>query len=435
MINAPTDHNNSADAENQAEIDEQVKALCSRARTASEQVAGITTEDKFNLLTHIATSLANNKGDILAANARDVEAAEANGMSSVLIERLQLDEKGLLDIIDSVNAVRDLPDPVGVITDMRYMPSGIQVGKMRVPIGVVGVIYESRPNVTVDSAVLNLKAGNACILRGGKDAQHSNALLLELLRDELQNYGLEPSCLQAPPSSEHDFVWRMLSQSGNLDLIIPRGGRALIKSVLEHSQIPVLKHLDGNCHVYIDADADLYKAATIVINAKTRRYGVCNALESLLVHADVAEQFFRLTIESLQLQGVELRGCARTRSLQTHITEATEEDYYTEYLAPILSIKIIDSNDDAIQHINHYGSHHTDAIVTENYSNGRNFLRFVDSSSVLWNASTAFADGGEFGLGAEIGISTDKLHARGPVGIEGLTSEKYVVLGNGEVRP
>ena len=430
-----TDRKNLADSDNLAEIDQQVRDLCSSARMASEQVAGLTTDDKYNLLSHIAKSLDENRAEILAANARDVEAAEANGMSSVLIDRLQLDDKSIWGIINSVNAVRDLPDPVGVITDMRYMPSGIQVGKMRVPIGVVGVIYESRPNVTVDSAVLNLKAGNACILRGGKDAQHSNALLLELLRREFQNYGLEPSCLQAPPSLEHDFIWRMLAQPNNLDLIIPRGGRALIKSVLEHSQVPVLKHLDGNCHVYIDADADLYKAATIVINSKTRRYGVCNALESLLVHADVVEQFFRLTIESLQLQGVELRGCDRTRSVQTNITEATEEDYYTEYLAPILSIKIVDSNDEAIEHINRYGSHHTDAIVTENYSNGRNFLRFVDSSSVLWNASTAFADGGEFGLGAEIGISTDKLHARGPVGIEGLTSEKYVVLGNGEVRP
>ena len=435
MTTTNTDRKNLADADNRAEIDQQVRELCSSARMASEQVAGLTTDDKYNLLAQIAKSLDENKAEILAANARDVEAAEANGLSSALIERLQLDEKSLWGITNSVNAVRDLPDPVGVITDMRYMPSGIQVGKMRVPIGVVGVIYESRPNVTVDSAVLNLKAGNACILRGGKDAQHSNALLLELLRRELQKYGLDPSCLQAPPSLEHDFVQRMLAQPDSLDLIIPRGGRALIESVLEHSRVPVLKHLDGNCHIYIDADADLYKAATIVINAKTRRYGVCNALESLLVHADVVEQFFRLTIESLQLQGVELRGCDRTRSVQTNITEATEEDYYTEYLAPILSIKIVDSNDEAIEHINRYGSHHTDAIVTENYSNGRNFLRFVDSSSVLWNASTAFADGSEFGLGAEIGISTDKLHARGPVGIEGLTSEKYVVLGNGEVRP
>ena len=434
MTTIATEHSNPADTESWAEIDEQAQALCSGARIASEQVAALTIEDKSNLLNHIATSLAKNKDHILAANAQDIAAAAANDMPSAFVERLQLDEKSLMGIINSVNAVRDLPDPVGVITDMRYMPSGIQVGKMRVPIGVVGVIYESRPNVTVDSAVLNLKAGNACILRGGKDARHCNALLLELLRTELQNYGLDANCLQAPPSLEHDFVWRMLARPGNLDLVIPRGGRELIKSVLEHSRVPVLKHLDGNCHIYVDAYAQLYKAAAIVINAKTRRYGVCNALESLLVHAEVAEQFFSLTVESLQLQGVELRGCERTRSMQANIAAATEEDYYTEYLAPILSVKIVDSNDEAIEHINRYSSHHTDAIVTENYSNGRNFLRFVDSSTVLWNASTAFADGAEFGLGAEIGISTDKLHARGPVGIEGLTSEKYVVLGNGEIR-
>ena len=434
MATASTDQNNLADKERELEIDAQVKALCSGVRMASQRVAALNSEDKYNLLNNIAKSLAEHQDDILAANAQDVAIAEANGMTSALLERLQLDEQSLLGIINSVKAVRDLPDPVGTMTDLRYMPSGIQVGKMRVPIGVVGVIYESRPNVTVDSAVLNLKAGNACILRGGKDARHCNAVLLELLRDELQKYGLDANCLQAPPSSEHDFIWRLLAQPEGLDLVIPRGGRALIESVLEHSRVPVLKHLDGNCHVYIDSDADLYKASTIAINAKTRRYGVCNAMESLLVHADVAEQFFHLTIESLQLQGVELRGCPRTCSLQNNITMALEEDYYTEYLAPILSIKIVDSNDDAIEHINRYGSRHTDAIVTENYSNGRNFLRFVDSSTVLWNASTAFADGGEFGLGAEIGISTDKLHARGPVGIEGLTSEKYVVLGNGEVR-
>ena len=435
MITKPQFNDNPEDLDSWPEIDEQVKILCSGARVASQLVSSLNSADKSQLLNNIAASLTKHKGDILAANTLDMDAAEANGMSGALLERLQLDDRGIQGMINAVNAVNDLPDPVGSITDMRYMPSGIQVGKMRMPLGVVGVIYESRPNVTIDSAVLNLKAGNACILKGSRDARRCNTLLLELMRAELQNYGLDPNCLQAPPSLEHIFVRRMLSKSDNLDLVIPRGGRELIESVVEHSRVPVLKHLDGNCHVYVDAYADLYKAASIVINGKTRRYGVCNALESLLVHSDIAEAFFTLIVESLQLQGVELRGCARTRSLQPNIIEATEEDYYTEYLGPTLSIKIIDSTDDAIDHINHYGSHHTDAIVTENYSDGRNFLRFVDSSSVLWNASTAFADGSEFGLGAEIGISTDKLHSRGPVGIEGLTSEKYIALGNGEIRP
>ena len=422
-------------AERTAELDEQISALSSRARLAAQQTAALTGYDKSVILANIASSLERHKSAIIAANAQDVEAAQAQGMSSALIDRLQVNDNTINGIINSINAVRALPDPIGVISDLKYMPSSIQVGKMRVPIGVVGVIYESRPNVTVDSAVLNIKAGNAAILRGGRDAAHSNALLLELLRTELQNYGVDPNCLQAPPSMEHDFIWRMLAQPANLDLVIPRGGRALIESVLEHSRVPVLKHLDGNCHVYVDAHADPYKASAIVINAKTRRYGVCNAMESLLIHADVVEQLFELIIEPLQLQGVELRGCPRTCRYHDSIVAASEDDYYSEYLAPILSIKIVNSADEAIEHINHYGSHHTDAIVTESYSNGRNFLRFVDSSSVLWNASTAFADGAEFGLGAEIGISTDKLHARGPVGLDGLTSEKFVVLGNGETRP
>ena len=421
-------------AQQQDDIDKLVTELCSQARQAAAQAALLTGEDKLTLLNNIAKALETNKTSILAANEQDVRLARDNKQPEHLIDRLLLDDDRVDQLANSVRKVAALPDIIADISDFKLQHSGIYVGTMRVPIGVIAIIYEARPNVTIDCAVLNLKAGNATILRGGREAWNSNSCLLDIVRNQLDKFGVDPNCVQAPPSAQHELVWRLISDVNNVDLIIPRGSRKLIESVMEHTKVPVLKHLDGNCHVYVDDQADLYQARAIIINAKTRRYSVCNALESLLLHADIAEPLLKVLLPELELYKVEVRGCQRTCSLFEDLVQADEDDFYTEYLAPMLSVKIVNDVHEAIDHINHYGSHHSDCIVTENYSNGQKFIRMVDSSSVLWNASTAFADGEQYGLGAEIGISTDKLHARGPVGLKGLTSEKYVVYGNGETR-
>ena len=421
-------------AQQQDDIDKLVTELCSQARQAAAQAALLTGEDKLTLLNNIAKALEANKASIVAANEQDVRLARANKQPEHLIDRLLLDGDRVDQLANSVRKVAALPDIIADISNFKLQHSGIYVGTMRVPIGVIAIIYEARPNVTIDCAVLNLKAGNATILRGGREAWNSNSCLLDIVRNQLDKFGVDPNCVQAPPSAQHELVWRLISDANNVDLIIPRGSRKLIESVMEHTKVPVLKHLDGNCHVYVDDQADLYQARAIIINAKTRRYSVCNALESLLLHADIAEPLLKVLLPELELYKVEVRGCQRTCSLFEDLVQADEDDFYTEYLAPMLSVKIVNDVHEAIDHINHYGSHHSDCIVTENYSNGQKFIRMVDSSSVLWNASTAFADGEQYGLGAEIGISTDKLHARGPVGLKGLTSEKYVVYGNGETR-
>ena len=424
----------SAQHQQQDETDKLVSELCSRARSAAKQAAVMNGADKLNLLENIARAIETNKASILAANKKDVDLARANNLSKHLLDRLVMDDLRIGHLVSTVRKVAALPDPIGSIDNIQLQDSGIYVGTMRVPIGIIAIIYEARPNITIDCAVLNLKAGNATILRGGREAWHSNSILLDIVRTELDLIGVDPNCVQAPPSMNHELIWRLISSVGNVDLIIPRGGRKLIDSVLDYSKVPVLKHLDGNCHVYVDDQADIYKAVAIIINSKTRRYGVCNALESLLLHADMAESLLSELLPELKMREVEVRGCQRTCNLVEGMPQASEDDFYTEYLAPILSIKIVNSVHEAIDHINRYGSNHSDCIITENYSSGQKFIRMVDSSSVLWNASTVFADGEQYGLGTEIGISTDKLHARGPVGLKGLTSEKYVVYGNGETR-
>lgn len=355
-----------------------------------------------------------------------------------MLDRLALTDARIDTMIEGCRQVAGLPDPVGTITDMAYQPSGIQVGQMRVPLGVIGIIYESRPNVTIDAAALCLKSGNAAILRGGSEALHSNQALAAIIQAGLEQAGLPREAVQVVPTTDRAAVGALLRMPQYVDVIVPRGGKGLIERVSNESQIPVIKHLDGVCHVYVDGGADLDKALAVAVNAKTQRYGTCNTMETLLVHADRAEAFLPRLAAALGEHQVSLRGCARTRAIladrAADIAEASEDDWVAEYLGPILAIRVVDDLDAAIDHINTYGSHHTDSIVTEDYTRARRFLRAVDSSSVMVNASTRFADGFEYGLGAEIGISTDKLHARGPVGLHGLTTLKYVVFGDGHVR-
>ena len=407
-------------------------ALSRAARDASRVVARAESAVKNSALLRFAQLLRERQADILSANAEDMKDAKSAGLSDALLDRLELTSERLEAAARGMEEIAALPDPVGAVDDMRARPSGIQVGKMRVPLGVILIIYESRPNVTADAAALAFKAGNAAILRGGKEAARSNRAIGRAFADALRENNLPETATQVAPPSR-DIVGLLLGDSQNIDLVIPRGGRGLIERVANEAKMPVLKHLDGNCHVYVDENADLEMARRIVVNAKTRRYGVCSAMESLLVHRSVAEKFLPLIAADLGAKGVELRGCEKTRSL-IGCAAATEEDFFAEYLAPIASVKITDSLEDAAAHINHYGSGHTDAIVSNNLRAARKFLREVDSASVMVNASTAFADGGEYGLGAEVGISTDKFHARGPVGLEGLTTQKFIVLGDGQVR-
>ncbi|ENY9731280.1 glutamate-5-semialdehyde dehydrogenase [Pseudomonas aeruginosa] len=405
------------------------------ARAASRLLARAATAQKNRALLAAADALDAARAELSHANEQDLAAGRANGLEPAMLDRLALTPARIDDMIEGLRQVATLPDPIGEIRDMRYVPSGIQIGKMRVPLGVVGIIYESRPNVTIDAASLCLKSGNATILRGGSEAIHSNQAIARCIQQGLAEAGLPAAAVQVVETTDRAAVGALISMPEYVDVIVPRGGKGLIERISREAKVPVIKHLDGICHVYIDVAADLDKAIRVADNAKTQRYAPCNTMETLLVHAGIAEQVLPPLTTIYREKGVELRGDAATRALLgADVLEATEEDWRTEYNAPILSIRIVDGLDAAIEHINTYGSQHTDAIITENFSDARRFLAEVDSASVMVNASTRFADGFEYGLGAEIGISTDKLHARGPVGLEGLTSEKYVVFGDGHVR-
>jgi glutamate-5-semialdehyde dehydrogenase len=404
------------------------------AREASREMAKASTAAKNTALLAMAASIRAGRENLLAANAADLEEAKAAGLDAAMIDRLTLSAKGVETMAQGLEQVAALADPVGEITDLKRRPTGIQVGKMRVPLGVVGIIYEARPNVTADAAALCLKSGNAAILRGGKEAIRSNQAIAACVREGLKAAGLPETAVQVLETTDRAAVGHLVTMPQYVDVIVPRGGKGLIERISQEARVPVIKHLDGNCHVYIDADADPDKALRIVENAKTQRLGTCNTAESLLVAREVSETLLPEIAAMLQAKGVEIRGCPETLSLVPGAKAATEEDYYTEYLAAIISVKVVDGLEAAIAHINKYSSAHTEAIVTENYTAALRFLREVDSSSVMVNASTRFADGFEYGLGAEIGISTDKFHARGPVGLEGLTSQKWIVLGDGEVR-
>ncbi len=405
-----------------------------QAREASRAMAKADTRTKNQALNAIADMILRQQDKILAANQQDLAQAKANGLDSAMLDRLTLTEKSVHGMAEGLSQIAALADPIGEIRDLKYRPSGIQVGKMRVPLGVIGIIYEARPNVTVDAVGLCIKSGNATILRGGSEAIHCNQVLANIVQQGLQIAGLPSAAVQVIETTDRAAVGAMITMKQYVDVIVPRGGKSLIERISNEATIPVIKHLDGNCHVYIDDEADLDKALRIVENSKTQRLGTCNTAESLLVAASIAERALPLIGKMLLDKGMEIRGCEQTRQWLPQAKAATEQDYYTEYLDAIISCKVIAGLDAAIAHINQYSSQHTESIVTENYSKARRFLREVDSSSVMVNASTRFADGFEYGLGAEIGISTDKLHARGPVGLEGLTSEKYIVLGDGQVR-
>ena len=422
--------------DNSANIQNYLLELGQLARQASKTLAMATRGQKDAALLAIAEQLENSIPALLSANQKDMQAGREKGLDAALLDRLELTEKGIAAMAEGCRQVAALPDPVGEMDQFSYRPSGIQVGKMRVPLGVIGIIYESRPNVTVDAAALCLKSGNATLLRGGSEAINSNLAIAECIKTALQQSGLPAACVQIIETTDREAVGSLISMPEYVDVIVPRGGKSLIKRISQQATVPVIKHLDGICHVYIDKDADLQKAHDIALNAKTHRYGVCNAMETLLVDKAVAAAVLPDLAIAYLNAGVELRGCADTRKLlpSMDIVAASDDDWDTEYLAPILAIRVVDDFDQAVQHIAQHGSAHTDSIVTENYSTGRQFLRQVDSSSVMINASTRFADGFEYGLGAEIGISTDKLHARGPVGLLGLTSQKYVVFGDGHIR-
>ena len=405
-----------------------------RAREASRLLARAETAAKNQALLAIATDLDHHQDQLMAANRLDLEAGAAKGLDAALLDRLELTAGRIDAMIAGVREIAALADPVGAIFDLNYRPSGIQVGRMRVPLGVVGIIYESRPNVTADAAALCLKSGNATVLRGGSEAIHSNQAIAACLQRGLEAAGLPADGVQVVATTDRAAVGALITMPEYVDVIIPRGGKGLIERISREARVPVIKHLDGICHVYIDDKADPAKALPIVMNAKTQRYGTCNTMETLLVAEGIAPDLLPLLAAPLLEKGVELRGCPRSCQLVPQALAATPRDWDTEYLAPILSIRVVSGLDEAMAHIARHGSQHTDAIVTEDYSRARRFLREVDSSSVMVNASTRFADGFEYGLGAEIGISTDKFHARGPVGLEGLTSVKFIVLGNGEVR-
>jgi len=416
------------------DIEQYMQQVGQQARDASRAIARADSNAKNEALRTIATSIRRNSTVLLAANQKDLAAARTAGLELAMIDRLTLSEKGIASMADGVEQIAALPDPVGEITDLKFRPSGIQVGKMRVPLGVIGIIYEARPNVTADAAALCLKSGNAAILRGGSEAIYSNRAIAALVQEGLTVAGLPANVVQVIDTIDRAAVGHLITMREFVDVIVPRGGKGLISRLLAESRVPMIQHLDGNCHVYLDNEADVDKALRIVENSKTQRYGTCNTAESLLVARSVAARLLPPVAAMLTANGVEIRGCAETRALVNEAKAASEEDYATEFLAPIISVKVVAGLDEAIEHINRYGSHHTETIVSENYTKAMRFLREVDSASVMVNASTRFADGFEYGLGAEIGISTDKIHARGPVGLEGLTSQKWIVLGNGQVR-
>jgi glutamate-5-semialdehyde dehydrogenase len=404
------------------------------AREAASEMASVNTAQKNQALTATAEIIEGRREQLVAANTLDMENGRANGLEEAMLDRLELTPARIDTMIEGLKQVAALPDPVGIINDLKYMPSGIQVGKMRVPLGVIGIIYESRPNVTVEAASLCIKSGNATILRGGSESINSNQAIAECIAMGLEQAGLPATGVQVVTTTDRAAVGALITMPEYVDVVVPRGGKGLIERISRDAKVTVIKHLDGICHVYIDKDADLEKALAISVNAKTHRYGTCNTMETLLVDESVASEILPVLAEAYAAKGVELRACDKSAAILDSCVPATEEDWSTEYLAPVLAVKVVSGLDEAITHINHYGSHHTDSIVTENYTTGRQFLTRVDSSSVMINASTRFADGFEYGLGAEIGISTDKIHARGPVGLDGLTSEKYVVLGDGHIR-
>ncbi|MEK6708037.1 MAG: glutamate-5-semialdehyde dehydrogenase [Pseudomonadota bacterium] len=404
------------------------------ARAASRLMAKAETAAKNLALTAMAAAIKRDEHKLLAANALDLQGAQAQGLDAALLDRLTLTSKGVASMAEGLLQIAALADPIGEISDLNYRPSGIQVGKMRVPLGVVGIIYEARPNVTADAAGLCLKAGNAAILRGGSEAIHCNQAIAACVKEGLKAAGLPETAVQVIETTDRAAVGELITMKQFVDVIVPRGGKGLIERIANEARIPVIKHLDGVCHVYIDAGADPDKAIRVADNAKTQRYGTCNTMETLLVHQDIAKEVLPPLCKIYLDKGVELRGDAASCAIIKQMKEATEEDWYTEYLAPILNVRIVSGLEQAIEHIAVYGSQHTDAIITEDYTRARRFLREVDSSSVMVNASTRFADGFEYGLGAEIGISTDKIHARGPVGLEGLTSQKFIVLGDGQIR-
>lgn len=411
-----------------------IHELGKKARNAAQAMSTADRSSKNHALDCIATHLEASRDEIKKANQRDLERARERNLDTALVDRLELNDKRIDSMIAGLATVRDLPDPVGEVDGLSRRGNGLQIGKMRVPIGVVGIIYESRPNVTIDAAALCLKSGNACILRGGSEASHSIGIISECIQKGLADAGLDQAAVQVVAYTDRAIVGEMIRMSDYVDLIIPRGGRSLIERISGEARVPVLKHLDGNCHVFVDNSADLASASDIAFNAKTFRYGICGAMETLLVDTAIADEFLPALGKRYLEHGVELRGCERVQALIEGALPATEEDWSTEYLGPVLAIKVVSGLEEAIAHINHYGSHHTDSIVTEHLGHSQRFTAAVDSSSVMINAPTCFADGAEYGLGAEIGISTDKLHARGPVGLEGLTTQKYLVIGEGQVR-
>ncbi len=409
--------------------------MAEQAKSARAVIATAPTQTKNSALLAIKEAMAASRLSILQANLKDLDAGRNQGLDEALLDRLELNDPRIDGMIEGVEHIIALPDPVGEIFRMARRPSGIEVGLMRQPLGVIGIIYESRPNVTIDAAALCLKSGNACVLRGGREAFHSNQAIAVCITTGLQAVGLPAACVQVAPTADRDFVGAMIGGDAPMcDVIIPRGGKGLIERISTDARVPVIKHLDGNCHVYVDAESDLQQALQILENAKTHRYGVCNAAESFLIHEDVAPTVLPLLQQSLAPHSVEIRGCDRVCAMLPEAIVASESDWYEEYLGPIVAIKVVASVDEAILHINTYGSHHTDAIVSTNYTTVRQFMRAVDSASVIANASTRFADGFEYGLGAEIGISTDRIHVRGPVGLEGLTNQKWIVFGDGQVR-
>ena len=416
------------------DIKEQVLRIAENARQAASAVANLSSAEKDEALVEMAVQLIHHADDLIEANEKDVEAARKKGLSRAMIDRLTLDEKAIRAMARGLEEVAALPDPVGKVTSMWRRPNGLLVGRMRIPLGVIGIIYESRPNVTADAAALCLKAGNAVILRGGSEAIHSNRALSAILRSVLRVKGLPENAIQLVPMVDREAVNILLQLEEHIDLIIPRGGEDLIRAVVSQSRIPVIKHYKGVCHVFVDESADLDMAVRICLNAKAQRPGVCNAMETLLVHEGVAGAFLPAAAEALEKAGVVLRGCERTRAVLPGIAEATEKDWHEEYLDLILAVKVVDGIDEAIRHIERYGSLHTESIVTRDYDNAQRFLREVNSSTVLVNASTRFSDGFQLGLGAEIGISTTKLHAFGPMGLEELTTQKFIIYGSGQVR-
>jgi len=418
---------------NDMDLKAYMQQLGQQARNASRVIAAASTETKNAALLAIAEALDSNRASVLRANALDMQNGRDSSLDAALLDRLELNDARVDAMIEGLRQVAELPDPIGVISDRKTRPSGIEVAKMRVPLGVVGIIYESRPNVTVDAASLCLKSGNATILRGGSEAIESNRAIADCIRKGLASTGLPETIVQVIEITDRAAVGELITMTDSVDVIIPRGGKGLIERISREARVPVIKHLDGICHVYIDDKADLEMAFNIAMNAKTHRYGVCNAMETLLVAEAVASRILPRLAEAYRAKGVELRGCEKTCAI-IDCLPATEEDWHTEYLAPILSIRVVADMDEAMAHIARYGSQHTESIVTTDDTRSSRFLAEVDSSSVMVNASTRFADGFEYGLGAEIGISTDKIHARGPVGLEGLTSQKWIVFGHGEIR-